>query len=516
MTDDALALARRYVVDGHPVEATADRFGVDVEQLRHVVEDRAVSHTSNGPFSPLLEPDVAVTRTSHTSNGSNTGREKPDPDLLDAEVTAVPAAVRLSTVIPERVRWLWPGYLPRAKMVVIDGDPSTGKSTVGTDLAARTSTGSPWPDDTPNDEPGDVVLLSAEDGLADTIVPRLRAAGADLDRVHALIEVPMVDEDGNVHMVPPSLPRDIGQLERLVASHRAHLVIVDVLMAYLSGRVDSHRDQDVRAVLHQLSAMAERTGATVVLIRHLNKAGGGNALYRGGGSIGIVGAARAAYLVARDPDDEHRRIFAATKLNIAAEPPALSYRLVDDPEWFCARVDWDAEPVNITTTALLKGPTDEDERTERDEAADFIRAHLTENGGEAPASEVAKAATTALGVSKVTVHRARHRAGVRSHKAGMGSGWVWSIDPNAPRRFHEGFEDSSTQGLESSKPSGADESERRPIDSAIGAIDSGPQHPAPTVTPADPTRVCPDCGLPVEAGIARHRQCYLDSLRGPT
>jgi hypothetical protein len=108
---------------------------------------------------------------------------------------------------------------------------------------------------------------------------------------------------------PPELPADLFLLEDLVKSKRAALVVIDPLMAFLSGQVDSHRDQDVRRVLASLAYMASRTGAAVVIVRHMNK-GTGSALYRGSGAIGIVGAARAGLLVAPDPDDEGRRILA--------------------------------------------------------------------------------------------------------------------------------------------------------------------------------------------------------------
>ena len=141
------------------------------------------------------------------------------------------------------------------------------------DLAARVSTGSPWPDATACPV-GDVLLLFADDGLAHTIVPRLAAAGADRERVHALLEIPVRDEDGDLHQVPPSLPRDITTISEIVTDLGVRLVVVDVLMAYLSGRVDFHRDQDVRGVLHELATMADRTGATVVLIRHMTSPAG--------------------------------------------------------------------------------------------------------------------------------------------------------------------------------------------------------------------------------------------------
>lgn len=346
----------------------------------------------------------------------------------DEVLNTPPATVRTLADVPvERVAWLWPGYLPAGKLVVLDGDPSVGKSTCTNDLAARVTTGQAWPDGAANGGPRDVLLLSAEDGLSDTIAPRLTAAGADLTRVHALLEVPSVGDDGSVRMVPPSLPRDIGTVEGIVRERGVALVVVDVLMAYLNGKVDSHRDQDVRGVLHLLAAMAERTGASVLLIRHLNKAAGASPLYRGGGSIGIIGAARAAYLIGRDPDDTDRRILACSKLNIGPEPASLAYRLVSDEALGCARIEWEDGPVDgMTAASLLRAPQDEDERTERDEAAEWLSEHLAASGGSALANDVLRAAAT-VGVAKTTLHKARKRAGITSSKAGFSGGWTWAL-----------------------------------------------------------------------------------------
>jgi len=322
-----------------------------------------------------------------------------------------PRVVTLAGVQPEQVHYLWPGRLPLGKIVVLDGDPSVGKSTLTTDLAARVSTGAVWPDRAAGCPASDVVLMSAEDGLADTIAPRLTAAGADLARVHALTEVVVYNEAGQPERVPPSLPRDIAVIEYIVTAKRAKLLVIDVLMAYLAGKVDSHRDQDVRSVLHQLAAMADRTGCTVLLIRHLNKSNAGPAIYRGGGSIGIIGAARAAYLVARDPEDEDRRVLATLKSNLFREPPSLAYRLVSDPTLDVARVEWEPNPVEFTAATLLRAPLDHEERTERDEASEWLLDYLASNNYEAPSMKIKKAAR-AEGFSDATLKRAKQRAGV--------------------------------------------------------------------------------------------------------
>lgn len=352
-----------------------------------------------------------------------------------------PRVVTLATVASERVDWLWPGRLPLGKTVVLDGDPSLGKSTLSLDFAARLSTGKSWPDGTPCDV-GDTVLLSAEDGLADTIRPRLEAAGADCTKVHALTEITYVDGEGRQRSRPVTLG-DIEVIEAVIRERSAKLLIIDVLMAYLGQGVDSHRDQDVRSVLHRLAAMAERTGCCLLLLRHLNKAGQGSAMYRGGGSIGIIGAARAAFVVAPDPDDDTRRVFAPTKANLAVMPEALVYRLVTAGE--VARVQWEGTSVR-TATELLRPPAG-DEESPRDEAQAFLRDLLEFEP--LPAKTVLAKARDA-GHSERTVKRAKAALGVKSRKVGVGpdTRWLWELRA-------KGAKGSTTEGRHPWPPSGA-------------------------------------------------------------
>jgi RecA-family ATPase len=174
---------------------------------------------------------------------------------------------RVADVARERVTWLWRGYLPVGKVVVLDGDPGLGKSTVTADLAARITIGKPMPDGSGGGDPGAVVLASAEDGLADTIRPRLELAGADLTRVTVVehLELP------NGSTVPLELPGDLEVLEAVVRDVGAALVTIDPLMAFLAGTVNANRDQDVRRALHPVKEVAERTGAAFLVVRHLGQ-----------------------------------------------------------------------------------------------------------------------------------------------------------------------------------------------------------------------------------------------------
>jgi RecA-family ATPase len=233
--------------------------------------------------------------------------------------------LRAADIEPERIRRLWGNYLFLGKVTVIDGDPGLGKSTAMVDIAARVTTHQPMPDGSRSDldGPASVLILSAEDGAGDTIRTRLEAAGADLER--AIIWDCNIDDNGSELL--PSLPEDISLMAELIQRHDVAMVTIDPIMAYLGSNTNSYRDQDVRRALAPLAKIGEATGAALVLVRHLNKAMGGSAIYRGGGSIGIVGAARSGLLAAKHPDDENRRILASTKCNLGPQPPFLAYRL---------------------------------------------------------------------------------------------------------------------------------------------------------------------------------------------
>lgn len=266
----------------------------------------------------------------------------------------MPGLVRLADVEAEHINWLWPGRIPLGKLTMIDGDPGLGKTLVATDLAARVSRGAVMPDGSVGDLNGaaGVVLLTAEDGLGDTVRPRLDAANADATRIVALTFV----REGTDKRLPTLA--DLYDIRSAIAVVEARLVVVDPVMAYLPGAVNSYRDQDTRRLLAPLADLAQETGAAIVALRHLNKAPGGNPLYRGGGSIAFIGAARSGLLVAKDPDDENgeRRILAMTKSNLAALPPALAYHIEGDANGV-ARIAWEGETSHTASLSNRPGST---------------------------------------------------------------------------------------------------------------------------------------------------------------
>jgi len=272
--------------------------------------------------------------------------------------------------------------------------------------------------------PGGVVLLSAEDGIADTIRPRLDAAGADVNRIVALEAIRSVD-NGRESARTFDLSCDLAGLEAAIRSvEGCRLVVIDPVTAYLGG-VDSHKNAEIRGLLAPLGAIAERHRVAVVAVTHLNKSNNGPAIYRAMGSLAFAAAARAAWAVSKDKDDPRRRLLLPIKNNIAPDTGGLAYRIealgVDD----CPVVVWEPDPVNVSADDALAGDREEGGgRSERDDAADWLRDLLAQ--GPRPARDVERDARDA-GYSIATVRRAKAAIGVVSRKPAFGGSWEWTL-----------------------------------------------------------------------------------------
>jgi hypothetical protein len=287
-----------------------------------------------------------------------------------------------------QIEWLWPGWFALGKPALLDGDPGLGKSLLALDLCARLSTGRPFPNAASAAPPGCAIVLNGEDGGEDTIKPRLASLDADLDRVFVL----------RPHQAagPPLLfPAGLDRLARAVRKVRARLVVIDPIMAYLDPNIAASSDQGARRALLPLAQLADAQHCCLLLIRHLTKSAGPRALYRGGGSIGLIGACRSGCLVAPDPTDPRRRVLAQVKNNLAPLQPSLGYELVSrdhappalswlgPSRWGADELlAWQRPPTRITPrdrarefllTFLQAGP-----RTSRDIWTAALDLHLTE------------------------------------------------------------------------------------------------------------------------------------------
>jgi putative DNA primase/helicase len=322
------------------------------------------------------------------------------------------------TVEPERVRWLWPGYIPFGKVTVIDGDPGLGKSTIMIDIAARLSRGQPLPNGKQHQVMG-TVLLMGEDGAGDTIVPRLMNAEADLRRIG--LRGNYQNDKGKD--IPPSFPSNLTDLKEDIIEARAGLVVIDPVMSYLDPDINSNNDQQVRRALMPLAQLAEETGAAIVLLRHLNKSTTGSALYRGGGSIGFVGVSRSALILARDPDEPGRVVLASTKSNLGPPPPSLHFRLEGCPNG-AAKIAWEGLSA-YTADTLMQEQGNEDRGTALDEAVAFLR-ELLASGPEL--STLVQRSARDAGLAWDTVRRAQRKLKIVPQKAKTQDGkWTWGL-----------------------------------------------------------------------------------------
>ena len=299
------------------------------------------------------------------------------------------------------VQWLWYPYIPLGKLTVIQGDPGEGKTTFVLAMIAALTKGEALPEREPLD-PVNILYQTAEDGLADTIRPRLDALGADCSRVL------VIDESKR------ELSLSDERIRQAMEKTGAKLLVLDPLQAYLGAEVDMHRANEVRPILKRLGSVAEQMGCAVILIRHLNKMQGQKSGHRGMGSVDFQAAARSVLLVGRTKEDPQLRIVVPDKSSLAPEGESTAFAL--DPEqgfqWkgYCA---YNAEE-------LLGGSTKQ-VQTKTMQAEETLRNLLDKP---APAEEILRR-ITAVGISERTLMTAKKNLGVLSEK--RGGQWFWRL-----------------------------------------------------------------------------------------
>jgi len=347
-----------------------------------------------------------------------------------------PDLVCLADVEPQKVPWLWYGRIPLGRLTLLVGRPGCGKSFVTCDLAARLSNHAHWPDPGFDRAPlGDTLLICAEDDPADTIRPRLDAAGADCRRVHLLRAAKILSDDGNERSVAFDLSNVDLIRDALARLPECKLVVVDPIGSYLGGQVDTHRDNEVRSVLAPLAALAAERGVAVVLVCHTRKALASFADDMALGSRAFVGLARSVLHLMADPDDEKRKLLLPGKCNLSAPPPGLAFRIVGDP----GRLEWEPDPLegfradDVVTPKESQKTKRGPEPTTRDAASEWLADLLKD--GPMPAADIREQAKAA-DLSWRTIRRAQESLGIVPRKKAFGGGWEWGLPEGGhlPRR----------------------------------------------------------------------------------
>jgi hypothetical protein len=357
-------------------------------------------------------------------------------ELLDAKGPRV-KVVRVADVEARELEPLWPGLLWVGKPTLLVGDPGLSKSTMVCDIVARITRHRDWPCGVEKTIDGDVLMLSAEDDVADTLRPRLEAAGADISRVHFLENIITGDGRTAHRQAWPSLVEHIDALAEWLRSHPAvRLLVVDPLAAYLTG-ADTHKQSEVRAVLGALSQMASQHRVAVLAVMHLNKGSGGNPLYRVSGSLAFVAASRAAYLVARDPEDRDHRLMLHLKNNLSRDERGFRY-VVKTADNEAPYIEWCLERVERIAEEVLAASAEETPRkraaSAKDrEAAEWLRKELAH--GPVETASIHRRAEIA-GIGKRPLKRAEQMLGVIKEPKGFRGAWHSALPPESSGASH--------------------------------------------------------------------------------
>lgn len=316
--------------------------------------------------------------------------------------------IHMEDVVSKEVEWLWYPYIPYGKITIIEGDPGEGKTTLVLKLAAALSRGLPLScDDDKEYEPIHIIYQTAEDGIEDTIKPRLEKAGADCSMIRVIDET-----DKELSMTD-------DRLEQAIIETGARLIILDPIQAYIGATVDMHRANEIRPVLKHLGIIAEKHNCAIILIGHMNKASGSKSTYRGLGSIDIQATARSVLLVARLRDKPNIRIMAHDKSSLAPAGDAIGFEMTEDNGMVCIG------PYDITIDELLSGNEGRGKK-KLDIAENFIKEYFGSNKV-IPSNEIMMEAAK-RSIKRNTLLSAKKKLGITSDKEKAEDGtiyWTW-------------------------------------------------------------------------------------------
>jgi hypothetical protein len=385
-----------------------------------------------------------------------------------------------SSISPETVHWLWPGRLARGKLSLLDGDPGVGKSWLSLAIATTIVAGAPFPGSEQRRDPTRVLIMTAEDGVADTVVPRLNALAADTRRIDILRGV----QNGDDTIRHFNLDRNLPALEEALRGRLYGLLIIDPLSAYIPAAINTDKDNQVRSILAPLGLLAEAYGVSILALRHLTKGGRDRALYRGQGSIGFGALARVIMLAGKDRGG--RRLLTVVKCSNAEEAPAVGYEIRE------GRFGW-LGLTNGTAQELLLPEVTAENAPAAAEAIEFLREALAD---EPVAASQLIADAAKAGITKTTLTRARYELGIKAKRHGYASAgiWLWYLPhriqgfrSDGMARIQEGmdsmafFKGPSARETDSMEPASAEG-----LDSMTGGWwDQVVQEGAPGVIPED-------------------------------
>jgi RecA-family ATPase len=335
-----------------------------------------------------------------------------------------PVYRKMSEIEPKPVNWLWEDYIAKGTFTLITGEPELGKSQITLSMASIVTTGGNWPINGKKCEDGNVIILSDEDSPEKTIHPRLEANGANLDKIHYLDGIGEGDSNSDCKLF--NLKSNLIELETMTNEiEGVSMIVIDPLSAYLDG-VDSYKNTNVRSILAPLSKLAERYDLAIVCVEHPPKSSNGKAINQVGGSKAFIAAARSAYLVSKDPQDEKRSLFLRIKNNLTSHSVGISYTLEEVilPTGEISKVVWGDDPVKTTADEVLAYYNQTEFQHKKELRAKWLKEELAE--GPKNVAEVEKKALT-QGITKKQFRNLREKMCVESNKTSFKGGFEMSL-----------------------------------------------------------------------------------------
>lgn len=310
--------------------------------------------------------------------------------------------INMADIEATEVKWLWYPYIPYGKITIIQGDPGEGKTTLILNLAAMVSKGEKLPESKRVSEPINIIYQTAEDGLADTVKPRLEAAKADSKRI-------MVIDETNIELSMTDI-----RLETAISQTNAKMVILDPLQAYIGASVDMHRANEIRPVMKHLADVAQKYQCAIVLIGHMNKSINMKSSYRGLGSIDIPASARSVLLVGRIKDNPTIRVMAQIKSSLAHEGDPIAFELNKETGFkFIGKYD-------ISVDDLINGTS----TVSKVKQAETLIMDILSDGNARPQKQLQQQAKF-RNISERTLNEAKKNLGVQSFRSN--NVWYWKV-----------------------------------------------------------------------------------------
>jgi len=415
---------------------TANKMHVNwiLDGISHVNHESANAATKKRKKSDPHGPEAACDRMIELATKARVVFAGQDAKELGLHIEAA------SSIEPERLEWLWENRVPGGKVTLWAGTPGTGKSTCAVDLIARTTTGNDWPDGAKNTAGvKDVLIAVSEDDLADTLVPRLMAAGADLTRVHIIQSVTGIDmTDDDMPMVtrPLQLKADSDHLKKMLAENpNIALVVLDPISSYF-GDCNPNKDEEVRPVMHAIADAMEGTKAAFLGIIHNNKRSDAKAIEKILGASSIVGVARAVWAFLRDDDNKDECLMSLVKGNLSKKRSGLRYAIVDgearlkDGKVTVSKIDWLGDDERDADDVMAEQKEAAGERKDSRQMT-LAKAFLTmQVKGHPVLARDMYPLAEAEGINERTLRRALHELGISWDKRKDGTYWLWPVAPD--------------------------------------------------------------------------------------